>query len=363
MARDRRSHHDPAHSRTLNPMKSALLALFAAFLLPFSAPAAAQAPKPLFAASDPIHIVIQAPLPGLIRNRGADTVVAGTLTDPSGLALPVSLSLRGITRRSSDICDFPPLRVQFTGAPPQSSLFAGQKRLKLVTHCRNSASFQQYLLLEYSAYRMYNLLTPHSFRVRLANIDYRDSDGRPIVSRVGYFLEDLGDLAKRNGMKSTHAPERISVADLNPADAARYALFEHMLANHDWSMRAGPAGKACCHNAELIGPLAPGSVVPVPYDFDYSGFVSAPYATPPEELHISSVRQRQYRGYCADNAQVLAVARQMRDARPQLIAAIGQTPGLDPRAQSRAVAFLDGFFSDIASDQDVANKLLKRCIN
>ena len=247
--------------------------------------------------------------------------------------------------------------MQFTGAPPQSSLFAGQKRLKLVTHCRNSASFQQYLLLEYSAYRMYNLLTPHSFRVRLANIDYRDSDGRPIVSRVGYFLEDLGDLAKRNGMKSTHAPERISVADLNPADAARYALFQHMLANHDWSMRAGPAGKACCHNAELIGPLAPGSVVPVPYDFDFSGFVSAPYATPPEELHISSVRQRVVpRLLRRTMPHVLAVARQMRDARPQLIAADRATPGLDPRAQSRAIAFLDGFFSDIASDQDVANE-------
>ena len=64
MARDRRCHHDPAHSRTVNPMKCALLALFAAFLLPFSAPAAAQAPKPLFAASDPIHITHPGAAPG-----------------------------------------------------------------------------------------------------------------------------------------------------------------------------------------------------------------------------------------------------------------------------------------------------------
>jgi hypothetical protein len=122
---------------------------------------------------------------GLGRNRAADAVVAGTLTDPNGIALPISLSLRGLTRRAADVCDFPPLRVRFTGAPPPQSLFAGQKSLKLVTHCRNSASFQQYLLLEYSAYRMYNLLTPRSFRVRLANIDYRDADGRPIISRGG----------------------------------------------------------------------------------------------------------------------------------------------------------------------------------
>ena len=343
-------------------MKSALLALFAAFLLPFSAPAAAQAPKPLFAASDPIHIVIQAPLPGLIRNRGADTVVAGTLTDPSGLALPVSLSLRGITRRSSDICDFPPLRVQFTSPPPATSLFKGQKKLKLVTHCKSSPSFQQKVLLEYSVYKMYNLLTPHSFRVRLANIDYLGPDGRPIVSRIGYFLEDLSDVAKRNGMKQTHAPNIIPASDLSGPDAARYALLQDMVANHDWSMRAGPAGHECCHNAELIGSLGPGAAIPVPYDFDFSGFVDAPYATPPEQLHISSVRERVYRGYCLHNNDVLAAARQMREARPQLMAVITSTPGLEPATLSKAISFLDGFFADIASDEVVNSKLLRRCV-
>jgi hypothetical protein len=337
-----------------------MFAFAAACLFIAPAPAAAQQPKPLFASSDPIHIVIQAPLRDLIRNR-SNSAVQGTLTDPAGQPLQVALSPRGITRRSADICEFPPLRVRFTGATPATSVFAGQRSLKLVTHCRNSSSFQQYVLLEYAAYRIYNLLTPHSFRVRLANIDYRDSDGKPIVSRIGYFLESLGDVAKRNGMNETHGPNMIPLADLNPADSARYALFQHMLANHDWSMRAGPAGSDCCHNAELIGPLAPGGTIPIPYDFDFSGFVGAPYATPPDQLRISSVRQRVYRGYCAHNADVIAQARQMLAARPQMIAAISSTPGLDQRTQSRAISFLDGFFADIASDDAVNTKLLKRC--
>ena len=336
----------------------ALLVLLAAAV---SAPPAAQQSDPLFASSEPIHIVIQAPIPTLARNRSSDAAIAGTLTDPSGQQLPISLSLRGITRRSADICQFPPLRVQFGAAPPTSSLFAGQKKLKLVTHCRNDPGFQQYVLLEYAAYRMYNLLTPHSFRVRLANIDYRDSGGAPIVSRVGYFIEDLGDVAKRNGMKQTHAPDRFEMTYLNPTDAGRYALFQHMLANHDWSMRAGPAGKDCCHNAELIGPMAAGSVIPIPYDFDFSGYVSAPYATPPDVLKIDNVRQRFYRGYCAHNEGVLAAARQMREMRPRMIAAITSTPGLDARTQARAVAFLDPFFNDISSDVAVTAKVLKHC--
>jgi hypothetical protein len=110
-----------------------------------------------------------------------------------------------------------------------------------------------------------------------------------------------------------------------------------------------------------MGPLAPGATIPVPYDFDFSGFVDAPYATPPDELHIASVRQRVYRGYCAHNADAIAIARQMRDERPRLMAAITSTPGLDPSTATRAIAFLDGFFADIASDDTVNAKLLRRC--
>ena len=306
------------------------MALVVACSLGLSEPALAQQPKPLFAGSDPIHITLQGPFSGLIRSRSSSPV-QGTLTDPTGKALPVALSARGITRRSADVCEFPPIKVQFTAPPPATSQFAGQKSLKLVTHCRNTPSFQQYLLLEYSAYRMLNVLTPHSFRVRLANIDYRDADGRPIVSRIGYFLEALSDVAKRNGTKATHAPERIAASSLSSPDAARYALFQDMIANHDWSMRAGPAGRDCCHNAELIGPLGAGTTIPIPYDFDFSGYVNAPYATVPDQLQISSVRQRVYRGYCINNPDVLVVARQMREARPQMLAAISSTPGTRPR--------------------------------
>jgi hypothetical protein len=339
------------------------IAAFIAFcLFLLAAPAAAQQPKPLFAATDPIRITIQAPLQTLIHNRSSHALIPGTLTDPGGQALPITLNLRGITRRMSDTCDFPPLRVRFAAAPPATSVFAGQKSLKLITHCRNSESFQQYVLLEYSAYKMYNVLTPHSFLVRLANVDYRDESGRPIISRVGFFLEDLSDVAKRNGMKPTHAPDRIPVPDLSPPDAARYALFQHMIANHDWSMRAGPAGQDCCHNAELMGPLAPGATIVVPYDFDFSGFVSAPYAQPPGELTLSSVRQRFYRGYCIHNAAVLDAARQMREARPQMMAAITATPGLDPQRAAKAISFLDPFFADIATDDSVSSKILKRCL-
>ena len=137
------------------------------------------------------------------------------------------------------------------------------------------------LLLEYSAYRLYNQLTPASHRVRLATIDYVGSDNRPLTTRIGFFLEDIDDVAARNGMRRAATGERIGSSQLSSADAARLAMFEYMISNLDWSMRAGPPGDRCCHNSRLLGRAGAAiNLFPVPYDFDFSGLVSAPYAAP-----------------------------------------------------------------------------------
>jgi len=343
----------------MTPMRMAIACILMSLM---TAPAAAaEPPKPLFASSDPVQITLRGPIPTLVRNRNSQPV-AGTLT-AGAESLPVVLSVRGITRRKSEICGFPPLRVEFASPPPATSLFAGQKRLKLVTHCRNDAGYQQYVLLEYSAYRMYNLLTPASFRVRLATVDYRGPDGQAVIARYGFFLEDLRDVASRNGLARVRARDRIPLSTLSPVDAARYGLFQHLINNHDWSMRAGPQGSECCHNAELIGTLAERSVVPVPYDFDFSALVAPPYAGPPPELNLTDIRQRLYRGYCAHNGAVPAVATQFRAMHAQILGVLSEVPGLEPRTQRRASAYVEGFFAEIANDQAVAERILKRCVN
>ena len=324
--------------------------------------AAAPGETPLFASDDPIRITIKGPLSTIARSRTFDAR-PGSLVVAGGETLPVTIAARGLTRRAHDVCQFPPLRVSFAAAPPPQSLFAGQRSLKLVTHCRTPESFQQHVLLEYAAYRMLNVLSPASFRVRLANIDYVDERGRT-TSRYGFFIEDLGDVARRNGMQEAKLPERIPVSSLNHRHSALYALFQHMIANHDWSMRAGPPGDECCHNSKLIAPargIAAG-VVPIPYDFDFSGLVNAPYAVPPAEMKLANVRQRQYRGYCAHNGEALAAAVRIRAARPQLLAALAATPGLDQRTIQKTSAYLEPFFADIASNETVQAKVLRSCL-
>ena len=319
-----------------------------------SSAGAAQPATPLFSGDAPIHIVMKGPFASLASNR-AETPRPATMT-VDGVTYPIALSPRGITRKTSDICDFPPLRVQLTHSAPPGSLFEDQKRLKLVTHCKRDAGFQQKVLLEYSAYRLYNLVTPLSFRARLANIDYVDESGRPYVSRVGFFIEDFDDVGKRNGLRDAHAPSLIPLSQIDPAAGARFGVFEYMISNYDWSMRAAPKGEECCHNGRLLA--GAGLYQPVPYDFDYSGLVDAPYAVPPEGFPINNVRQRNYRGYCIHSAQARAFAAQLAPRRAEFTGLFATIPGLDARTQTRAASYIQGFFADVDS-----GKIFKTCVN
>lgn len=324
--------------------------------------AAAQSAKPLFAADNPIRITIRGPINTIVRAEPeSNQRYAGSLTVAgTAEALPVELAQRGITRRKSDICQFPPLRVTFTTPPPAGSVFAGQRRLKLVTHCRPAANFQQYVLMEYATYRLYNQITPRSFRVRLATIDYQDDGGKPVVSRIGFFIEDIDDVAARTGTSGARMPSRIPVSRLSAADAGRVGVFQYMIGNLDWAMQAGPPGESCCHNHMLVS--EPAGIVPVPYDWDYSGLVDTPYATPPDSVRVSSVRQRRYRGFCRFNASARSAIAAIRAQQASLLATFAQVPGLDPRTAGKASAYLGSFFADIATDASAEAKLLKTCL-
>jgi hypothetical protein len=324
-----------------------------------SSGALAKEPKPatpLFASDAPIQVTIQGPMASLTSNRSA-TPRPATMT-VNGVAYPITLTPRGITRLSKDTCDFPPLRVDLTQPAPAGSLFEHQKHLKLTVFCKKSADFQQKVLLEYSAYRLYNLMTPESFRARLANVDYLDESGRPYISRVGFFVEDFSDVAKRNGMSQAHMGAIVPLSQIDATAGARVAIFEYMISNFDWSLRAGPQGTECCHNTRLMSAAPGGVLTPVPYDFDYSGLVDAPYAVPPEDIPVSNVRQRNYRGYCAHMAQAQAVAATLSPRRAEFTGLFATIPGLNPREQAKAAAYIDGFFNDVAS-----GKMLKSCVN
>ncbi len=324
---------------------------------------AAAKPAPLFDSDDVVSLTLSGPISGISRKLGAKPVagvlkVAGAAPE----SLPVELSTRGITRRMPQICSFPPLRVEFTQKPGKDSLFRGQKRLKLVTHCQNGERYQQGVLLEYAAYRLYGAMTPESFKVRLVKVDYTGEDGQLITTRYGFFIEDIDRLAQRNGHERLRGTNRISASQLDPEAAARFAIFQYMISNLDWAMTASPVGMDCCHNSRLVGAKGVTTgLTTVPYDFDYSGLVDAPYALPPDAIHVANVRVRLYRGFCAHNEQAQAFAASLLARRASLMTIVDQTPELSSASRERVDRYLGEFFDQISSPAKV-DEMLKTCL-
>jgi hypothetical protein len=330
------------------------------------APAAALAAKPLFAADAPLQLRIEAPFAELLRSarHSTDGYDAKLIVkSPGAETLAIKLSPRGISRRTSDACEFPPLRIEFKEKPGADSLFKGQKELKLTTHCRNDFTYQDYGLLEFLAYRLFNVLTPLSLRVRLAEIDYVEArSGTVRIHRHGFLTEDIDELAERNGLKQVKTGN-IDHGQLDPAATARSDLFQYMIGNQDWSDVATPAGTNCCHNVKLLGKEAKSSsgLTPVPYDFDSTGLVNPPYALPPANVPIRTVRTRFYRGYCQFNTQAAAAAQEALAKKAELLGTIDSVPALTSRARNSARQYLDDYFSEISDPAQLQQHILGRC--
>ena len=327
---------------------------------------AQSAPKPLFESDAILKLRIEAPFADLVKAAPQSTNPFDAkliVAEPAAETLAIQLSARGISRRTVAACDFPPLKIEFKGKPGSTSLFKGQKSLKLATHCRGDFNYQDYGLLEYLAYRLLNVLTPLSFRVRLAEIDYVEAkSGSVRIHRHGFLIEDVDEVAGRNDLKEIKT-DRIDRGQLNASAVARSDLFQYMIGNQDWSDVAGAAGTHCCHNIKLLGKSADSlnDLVPVAYDFDSSGLVNAPYALPPVAVPIKTVRSRYYRGYCQFNAQATAVAQEILGKRADVMSAVDSTPALSDRAKSSARDYLEALFKEFADPARFKERILDRC--
>jgi hypothetical protein len=323
---------------------------------------------PLFASDDILKLRIEAPFDDLIHSAPHATTpydATITLLTPNPETHSIRLSARGVSRRDPATCYFPPLRIEFKEKPAADSLFKGQKNLKLSTHCRSDSEFQNYSLLEYTAYKLLNVLTPLSFRVRLGDIEYVEArTGSVRVHRLGFFIEEVGEMAARNGLRDVKAT-RIERQQLNASAVAVSDLFQYMIGNQDWSDRFPTAGTPCCHNIKLLGAQSNSSdnLIPVAHDFDSSGFVNPPYAAPPPGVPIASVRTRNYRGLCQFNLQATEAAHAVLDKRAELLATIANTPNLSERNKKSATQYLEAFFAEIGDADQLKRHILDNCRN
>ena len=321
----------------------------------------------LFASDDMLHVSITAPITSIMRERPMEEYVAGKFhykeADGSVVEFDIGIRTRGRFRRRVEICDFAPLRINFKKSETSGTLFDKQDKLKLVTHCENgSPRYQQSVVSEYLAYRIFNLLTDISFRVRLLEVTYVDTDrdNRETVS-YAIFIEHQDRMAKRIDTPIVVISRMITVPMLNPEYAGLTALFQYFVGNTDFSQIATAPNEDCCHNHELFGHDGE-KLYSVPYDFDMTGFVNAPHARPNARFGLRNVRDRLYRGRCVHNAQLDAAAARFNEQREAIYELVNNQEQLTNGTRRSQVRFVDGFFKDIESTKRIEKNLIEDCL-
>ena len=322
-----------------------------------------ETPDPLFRDNSILQATVTGPLTTLVRERPKDEYLPGIFayTDSDGKQLELDLEIRARGHFRHQNCDYPPVLLNFKRKQTERTLFEHQNKLKLVVQCDRSGRYEQAVLREYLAYRILYTLTDKSFRVRLLRVTYVNTEKtRENEPRYAFLIEHKNRLAERFDLKDLEI-ERTSVSALDGAQLNLTSIFALLIGNTDFSPIAGAPGDECCHNYVLFGE----DDVPqwaVPYDFDQSGFVDAPYAGPNPNFRIRNVRQRLYRGRCANNEHLETSLQAFRDNKNAIYALVEEQPGLKPYVRKDLTRYIDDFFKLINDARDVERDIKDECI-
>ncbi|MEO0896662.1 MAG: hypothetical protein AAFY71_09710 [Bacteroidota bacterium] len=344
-------------------MKTALFPFFLFLCWTFSFAQTETATKsavhPVFDSEETLKITLKGDLKALLKDKLEDRsyhkfTITYTDGEQSG-EVPVRVKIRGNFRR--EMCKLAPFRLNFDSAGVAGSIFEGLNKVKMVLPCyMKSDKYAQFLAKEYLSYKGYNLITDSSFKVRLMETTFIDESGKyEEFTETTFLIEPVKLLAKRMGGKEIEI-ERVHPNSCNIKMATKMSVYQYLIGNTDWSIPA-------LHNIKMIKEGPGNSPVAVPYDFDFTGLVGAPYAVPNPRLEMSSVKERKYRGYCQSEMMTMLVLDKFKETKAPMLALYADSPLLDKKTNIRAVKYLADFYRTLENEKSSKRVFLKTCRN
>jgi hypothetical protein len=313
------------------------------------------APPDFFADHGDLEFIVYTDLSVLLADTSLDSPdrlgeVGYVGPDGEPVWLPIKVRTRGLYRLIHGVCEFPPLRLDFRARHLRGTVFDGQNTIKLVTHCQSDPEYQQYVILEYLAYRLYEILTPRSFRARLAKVTYGDvSETYEPITRYAFLIEDVDDVAIRNGMVEVDF-DGFHALLADEFEMGVQDVFQYMIGNTDWSTLLN-------HNVKFIQD-AEGNTTVVPFDFDWSGVVAPPYAYPAPDVPIANVRERYYMGVCRLTDHLTAVFEYFVEKKDEIYKLYRNEAALGQEQQEQVLAYFDEFY-EIITDESLAQRQIR----
>jgi len=317
----------------------------------------------LFECDAPLEFTLELPMKTLLRRPEDRPILDGKLyytgQGAEELVLDIQVTTRGHSRLET--CSFPPLSLLLNKKQVKDTIFAGQKKLKIVMQCRSGNSYLDYLRHEYGIYKAYNVVAEPSFRVRLLNITFRDSQNKLKDDvQVAFFIESVREVADRLQMETVKL-NKIPPVHLDAANSSVYELFQFLIANTDWSKSKGPGDEDCCHNGKVIRePDTDTGWFVLPYDFDQAGLINVPYARPHERLPIRHVTQRLFRGRCEYLGYLDTTIDRFNREREAIEAAL-TSGGVTEKRQRKQEKFVARFYDIINDPEQRQRHMADRC--
>jgi hypothetical protein len=301
-----------------------------------------------FSSDEPVEITIVSDFKRIKTKKQKKVFQAATATVKLPQQAPVTediqIAARGEFRRET--CIMPSISLDFKNEKAKSLGYL--KRLKLVCGCSASRFDEELLLKEFLVYKIYNMLTEMSFNVRLVKMTYKDVQGKvKEYSQYGFLIEDVDDVAKRNGCREYNKPVLSGMATVRN-QMTLVSLFQYMIGNTDWSLPNK-------HNVRFIQLLSDTLSQPyiVPYDFDYCGLVNAPYAIPQPEFGIERVTDRYYRGFANAKEDIQPLFQLFKEKKEFITAKIMGFELLDKKVRQGMVDFIDDFYKDLNDSRKI----------
>jgi hypothetical protein len=294
----------------------------------------------LFDSDEIFDITLTGNIAALLKNRKNEAkyfpfILTYKKENEKEISIPIRAKTRGHFRSQKGNCNYPPLLLKFSEGNSSDS-FQENVSLKLVTPCRGD----EFIVHEWLVYKLYNLITPQSFRARLVKVTLQDENNtknkKPFY---GIILEEENQMAKRNN--DIILKKKIRPQEVMQHSFLKMAVFEYLISNTDWSVEY-------LQNIKLIATDSNAVPVAVPYDFDLAGIVNSPYAKPAEELKLNSVRERRYRGYCVRDMKLFdSTIAFYNGIKNEIYKTYTSCTLLDAKYVGATVKFLDEFYATI----------------
>lgn len=291
-------------------------------------------------------ITLEVDLTALLANRKKNDYIPAKLIDPNGKKWDIEVKTRGKYRRKT--CVIPPLKLKFSKKALKSAGLDTLNEVKLSIPCYENDLGDDLVVKEYIAYRMFEHLTEACVKARLIKLVLIDNHVGKSRTMYSMLLEDEEETTAR--LQGVTVEEYGLPNDsLLINQAALVSVFEFMIGNTDWDL-------SMIRNVRTIRSREGGKVLVIPYDFDFSGFVSAPYASPSSESGLKTVRERFLMHNNLPPEQLKKAALRLLSVRKELTD-ICRTRYLSREDSDQLVLFLDTFFERIKTDEALPSTL------